>query len=267
MTEIPEHLLKRSKAARAKASGESGDEAAAASAAPTSAPAAAPKAAAAPAAPPPPKVPTVKPDSPVVTAYKARKKVPVWAMMTLGLLPVWGFMYARALTPQQHEAAGPLGEGAKVYASVCASCHGADGGGVAGGAYGFTGGDAHTTFPHIEDQIRWVDLGSAAYVAAGVQIPGDPNREGGPHISGANGVMPGQGGSLSASQILAVVCHERYDLGGVAPEGDEFDKWCADDAPAWEAAESGTEVGDLHTAVDGAIEIGSTPVAGSPADG
>jgi len=267
VTEIPEHLLKRSKAARAKAGGESGDAGADAAPAAVEKKAPTPAPAKAPAAPAVPAAPVVKPDIPVVAAYKARKKIPMWAMLGLCLLPVWGFMYARALTPQKKVAAGPLGVGATQYASSCGSCHGADGAGAPGGAYGFTNGDAVTTFPHIEDQLRWVELGSAAYVAAGVQIAGDPNREGGPHIAGKNGVMPAQAGSLTSAQILAVVCHERYDLGGVAPEGDEFTKWCADDAPAWLAAEGGTPVAELHTAVDGAIVIGNVPVPGSPAKG
>ena len=48
-----------------------------------------------------------KPELPVVTAYKARKKVPVWAMLTLSIMPVWAFMYLRAVTPQKVEAVGP----------------------------------------------------------------------------------------------------------------------------------------------------------------
>ena len=269
VTEIPEHLLKRSKAARSKADGAPppSDDAAAtpAAGAPAAAVAKADTTPAKAAAPAKPAVPEVKPDIPVVAAYKARKKVPVWAMMTLAVLPVWGIMYARALTHVEHAPEGPLGVGAGVYATNCSGCHGATGAGVPGGAYGFVEGDATKTFPHIEDQLRWVDLGSDAYKAAGVTIAGDPNREGGPHVAGANGVMPAQGPSLSAAQLLAVVCHERFTLGGVAPEGEEFEKWCSPESAAWTAAEGGTALAELHTAVDGAIVIGDTPVPGSPA--
>ena len=266
MTEIPEHLLKRSKAARSKASGEAAPadgagDAPAAAVAKADAPAK-PAAPAAPAAPP---APVATPDSPVVAAYKARKKVPVWAMMTLAILPVWGFMYARALTPQPKIVEGPLGIGATVY-GACASCHMADGSGAAGGAYAFTEGDATTTFPHIEDQLRWVYFGSEEYKSAGVTIAGDPTREGGPHIAGSNGVMPSQS-SLTPAQLLAVVCHERYTLGGIEAAGEEFEKWCSPEAPAWLAAESGTPIPQLHTAVDGAIEIGDAPKAGTSAEG
>jgi mono/diheme cytochrome c family protein len=73
----------------------------------------------------------VKPDIPVVAAYKARRKIPVWAMATLSILPVWMFMYLLALTPTEAKAAGPLGVGAEVYggAGNCAGCHGAAGAG------------------------------------------------------------------------------------------------------------------------------------------
>ena len=268
MTEIPEHLLKRSQARKG------GGDAAAAAAAPATTPAvaasAAPAVAAAkaevvPAGPPPP-----KPDIPVVAAYKARKKIPVWAMITLSILPLWLFMYVLALKPIAAKASGPLGEGLKVY-SNCGSCHGAGGEGI-GSAYAFTNGSVIATFPHIEDQLRWVKLGSAEYVSAGVQIPGDPNREGGPHIAGASGgVMPaaGKGLGLSDLEILEVVCHERYDLGGAEQGTEEFELWCSPEAPVYLALETGEDTFDnVHTVIadKGIIEIGSVPVAGTTAE-
>jgi len=269
VTEIPEHLLKRSQARKA------GNDAAAASA-PATNPAttsaggqstvpavAAPKAPAVPAGPPPP-----KPDIPVVAAYKARKKIPVWAMVTLSILPLWAFMYILALRPQPVKASGPLGVGAEVYGKNCAGCHGAEGAGVAGGAYGFVDGDAMKTFPHIEDQIRWVYLGTAEYSAANITIPGDPNREGGPHVTGANGQMPGQKALQSQAEILGAVCDVRYALGGIAEEGEEFELWCSEESPVWVALETSAATFDnLHTVVadKGIMEIGSVPKAGSPA--
>jgi mono/diheme cytochrome c family protein len=126
VTEIPEHLLKRSQAAKSKATGEpapAGDAAApAASSSPVpAAKAAAPAvkaAAAAPAVPPPP-----KPDPPFIAAAKSRKKIPFWAMLTLSMLPLWVFMYARGLTPKEPKVTGPLGEGAALYSANCSSCH------------------------------------------------------------------------------------------------------------------------------------------------
>ncbi|MGD9998312.1 MAG: c-type cytochrome [Ilumatobacteraceae bacterium] len=280
MTEIPEHLLKRSQAAKAKATGEAPAEAPAASA-PAAAPAgtgestavapaaaaAAPAKPAAPVGPPPP-----KPDSPVVAAAKARKRIPFWAMATLSLLPLWAFMYARGLTPKEHVVAGPLGEGATIYTSNCSSCHGANGEGGLG--YEFAAGEVQKTFPHIEDQLRFVYNGTQRYEQAGIPIYGNPDREGGPHVAHARGIMPQQGleagGGLTDAQILAVVCHERFDLGlgGEAPTGadlEEFEKWCSPEAPAWVGLESGElTFENIADELDGTLPVGIEPAAGSP---
>ncbi len=271
MTEIPEHLLKRSRERRS-AIGGGGDEAGG-DAAPSSTPAttsstpataaAAPSgpveraAAPVPAAPEPP-----KPDIPVVAAYKARRKIPFWAMTALALLPIWAFMYARAVTTQPVEAAGPLAEGAVIYGN-CASCHGAAGQGVAGLGYQFSEGEAVTTYPNIEDQIRFVYWGTSAYELAGIQIPGDPNREGGPHVTGARGVMPAQGaeagGALTDYELLGVVCHERYTLGGALDAGDyeaEFEQWCSEDSAIYAAVEGGASLLTVEEVDDTIIPIG-----------
>lgn len=277
MTEIPEHLLKRSRERRA-ALGLGGDEAGgdgapAATPATTTPAAAAPAPAAtpaeraappAPAAPPPP-----KPDSFVVAAYKRRKKIPGWAMLALSLLPIWAFMYVRAVTTQEVHALGPLGEGAEVYGG-CQSCHGADGGGAVG--YAFAGGAVLETFPHIEDQLRFVYFGTEQYVAAGVEIYGNPDREGGPHIAGALGsAMPQQGaeagGGLTDAEILSVVCHERYTLGGADPTGDfaeEFETWCSEESEIFADLESGGSLGTLEERFEEIIPIGTEPAPGSP---
>lgn len=269
VTEIPEHLLKRSQAAKAKATG----DASAAEAAPSTpavvesaAPAVATPAAPAPAAPAGP--PPPKPDIPVVAAYKARRKIPVWAMMTLSILPVWAFMYVRSLTPQEAEASGPLGMGAEVYGG-CASCHG--GAGEGGVGYAFSGGEVLLTFPHIEDMLRFVYAGTGAYEAAGVQVYGNPDRPGGGHVTKARGVMPAQGatygGGLTQYEILAVVCHERYTLGGADPTGDhleEYEAWCSPESEIFLGLENGSLTFDnLHEGRDGVIPVGTEPVAGS----
>ena len=113
--------------------------------------------------------------------------------------------------------------------------------------------------------------GSDAYAAAGIQDYGDPNRAGGSHITKAKGVMPQQGeiygGGLTEAQILAVVCHERFTLGGADPLGaneTEFTNWCAQDSPAWTSLEDGSATfADVDTKVPGAIKVGTDPVAGS----
>ena len=123
-----------------------------------------------------------------VQAAKQRRKIPFWAMATLSLMPLWGFMYVRALTETAEAVEGPLGVGAEMYSS-CASCHGAAGGGGVG--YAFSGGEVLETFPHIEDQVRYVYYGTEGYNAAGVEIYGNPDREGGAHITGQRGVDAG----------------------------------------------------------------------------
>jgi hypothetical protein len=277
VAEIPEHLLKRSQARRAALEGgDSGSAAADASApagpatAPATTGAAAPAtpasaapagrgAAAAPAPPPPP-----KPDSPVVAAYKRRKRIPFWAMLGLSLLPVWAFMYARAVTTQAEEATGPLAAGEEVF-GTCSTCHGAAGQGGIG--YAFADGEVLKTFPHIEDQLRWVYWGTEGYNAAGVDIYGNPDREGGPHVTGGSGaVMPAQRDALSGEELLGVVCHERYTLGGADPAADfaeEYEKWCSEESEIFADLEAGGDVLTLADRFDDLMPIGD-PVEGSP---
>ncbi len=276
MTEIPEHLLKRSKAARTQAEGgtpaaagdAAGDAATPASAAATATPTA--PAVQSPAAAPPAPVgpPPPQPDIPVVAAAKARKKIPFWAFATLSTLPLWAFMYVRALTPATEVIAGPLGEGATLYTG-CSSCHGSNGEGVTGLGYQFSQGEILKTFPRIEDQLRWVYAGTDAYVTAGIESFGDPNREGGAHLTRARGNMPGQSAQLTEAQILAVVCHERFTLGGADAVGanqQEFEDWCSEESPAWLALEDGSATFDnIETTVTGAIKVGKEPAAGSSA--
>ena len=283
MTEIPEHLLKRSRERRS-AIGQGGDaadapsDAAASSNAPatttpaTTTPAAAPAAsgppartaAPAPAAPPPP-----KPDPVYVQAAKQRRKIPFWAMATLSLMPVWAFMYVRAVTESPEVVEGPLGIGTEIYSS-CASCHGAAGGGGVG--YAFSGGEVLQTFPHIEDQIRYVYYGTEGYNAADVEIYGNPDREGGPHVTGNRGVMPAFGGQLTQYEIVAVVCHERYDLGGADPTSEEYaeeyETWCSEESAVFAELEAGTydytspDAPDMGPAA--ITPIGPEAIPGSP---
>lgn len=285
MTEIPDHLLKRSRERRA-AIGQGKDvsprsvEATQTHSNPdpaqVSAVASAPVQRAEIPAQEDPAPPA--PDPHYVAAAKQRRKVPFWAMATLSLMPVWGFMYVRALTTSATAEPGPLGLGAEVY-SGCASCHGGDGEGVTGLGYPFADGEILDTFPHIEDHIRYVYYGTDQYNLAGVEIYGDPDRTSGPHITGSRGVMPQQGsnigGSLTDEEIVAVVCHERYSLGGADPDSDsyaeEFEAWCAAEAPAFAAIVDG--VFDLQTN-EPPIILGTdgeplqlTPVGDVPIDG
>ncbi len=245
MTEIPEHLLKRSRERRG-AMGEGGDAAATPSASASTPAVATPAtpAVAAPKAPAVPATPTVKPDPPYVAAAKARKKMPFWAMGALSLLPVWGFMYLRALQPEVKTVEGPLAVGDTLYPG-CAGCHGGEGQGGSGRP--FAEGEVLKTFPKIEDQLNFVIVGSQGYKDAGLAVYGDPNREGGAHAPLAfNGTpMPPRGGNaeLTDAQIVGLVCHERYTLGGADPAdeqyAEEYAKWCSPDSEIYAELEAG----------------------------
>jgi len=214
VTEIPEHLLRRSRERREAlglgGGGGAGDET------PTPAPAAAPVAVAeASAAPAPveavavPEVPT-GPD-PVVLAAQAQRRnaVPLWVMPVLIALPFWGFFYMGAFGSRTKTAVvDPLVVGSQVYHSAgCSGCHGANGEGGVGPA--LQNGDAQITFPNIADQIAWVETGSQTKP---IGTPyGDPNRPGGQRVVKV-GAMPAFQGTLSPTQIQDVVMYEREKL-------------------------------------------------------
>jgi mono/diheme cytochrome c family protein len=208
MTEIPEHLLARSRARREAAGLATPAEAGAATAPaaggevePVAAAVATPAAAAAPPPPPPPP----KPDPPYIQAYKNRKRIPFWAMPALALLPLWAFVYANTLEKPAAEQTGPLAAGAKIY-QQCASCHGASGEGGVGPS--FQNGVLATEWPKFQDQIRWVSLGSAGW-------PGDTY---GATSKPKKGGMPAWASQLTPLQIAEVVRYEREVLSGLPPE-------------------------------------------------
>jgi mono/diheme cytochrome c family protein len=252
VTEIPEHLLKRSRERKAGATGGSEASATPAKVAAAAAPAAAAKAPVAKAA-----TPVAKPDPAYVRAAKERRKIPFWAMLPLSLLPVWAWMYVRSVQDHPHVVQGPRAAGAVIYGK-CASCHGAEGGGGTGRQ--LNNGEVLKTFPAIEDQLRWVAYGTEQYKSAGVSIYGNPNRPGGVHNTGSYGVMPGWQGELTDAQILAVVCYVRYDISGADATGAyaaEYAKWCAPNSPQYTALEGGKTFADTDFA-----NIGAKPKAG-----
>ena len=263
MTEIPEHLLKRSRERR-EAAGlptEGGAAGGASTSSPAPVAATPAKAAAAPApAAPKAAAPKPKPVPPYIQAAQARRKMPFWAMGALSLVPVWGFLYVRGLTPEEKVVEGPMGIGAEVYAT-CSTCHGAAGGGGAGRQ--LNNGEVLLTFPNIEDQLNMVYTGSLAYETAGFAIYGNPDRPGGAHEPGwgKGAYMPAQGagygGALTEVQILGVVCHERYEIGGADPTAEyaeEYAKWCAPEAEMFLALEEG----ETFDAIEG---VGTEPRA------
>lgn len=267
MTEIPEHLLNRSKARRDAASGGASSDAPASSGAVPARTESAPAARAA--AGPAPKVEAPVP--PVVRISESRKKIPFWAMSALAMLPVWAFLYMVALTPEEKVAAGPISTGTAVY-GACAGCHGGNGAGGAGQV--LYEGASLKTFPHIEDMLNFVYNGSQRYQAAGLKVYGDPNREGGPHVPlGYNGnPMPQQGekagGALTEYEILGVVCHIRYDLSGADPASEEWaaewESWCSPDSPIYPALKSGSTTfdtlhEDMKTLMPAPNKVGTEP--------
>jgi mono/diheme cytochrome c family protein len=220
LTEIPEHLLERSKARRA-ALGllKEGETAGATTPVKATDAAAEPAAAAAPAAraaaaPAPVVVKEPEPPAPFVAAALARKKIPYWVAPVLLFLPIWMILYVGTLERPPVADTGLLAEGSSEYASSCASCHGGTGGGGVGRQ--LNNGEVLATFPNPAQHIWWVINGSAA---VGVGSPyGSPDRPGGPRI--AAGGMSAWGSALSAEHLLAVVYYERIRLGGSTEEAE-----------------------------------------------
>lgn len=219
MTEVPDHLLARSRARRAALGlgGDGGGDAPPPSGgdagpgtevepAATAAPAKAAAVTPAEAAPAPP-----EPLPPYVEAAIRRKRVPYWVMPVLAFMPVWAVLYAQSLTPPETKEKSQLDLGAEVYAAKCSSCHGGAGGGGVGRK--LSDGEVVKTFPNIEQQMQFIAVGTAGHEG---QPYGDPNREGGAHVGGTfgNAKMPAFGESLKPEELLAVARHERETLGG-----------------------------------------------------
>jgi mono/diheme cytochrome c family protein len=205
LTEIPEHLLKRSRERRAAIGGGDTPEAASGDAGAEAASDAPVPAAATPAPVPSPAVeeaPPKPPEPAYIQAAKRRKRAPYWATAVLAALPLWGYMYVRTLEPPPAGEDDPLVLGAEVYSGNCASCHGASGAGVSGP--GFVDGAIVETWPDWRDHAAWVRLGSEGW-------PSDTYGATGKPVGGV-GVMPGWP-TLTDQQIAEVVLHER-ELGG-----------------------------------------------------
>lgn len=222
LTEVPEHLLKRSRDRRAALGlgGDDGGEAAPAASstdvepAAASAPAAAAAVPAVEAPPPPP-----EPVAPHIEAAESRKRVPVWAMPVLAFLPIWAVIYAQALSPPPVTTLSQVDLGAQVFANQgCSGCHGASGGGGAGRQ--LSDGEVVKTFPNIANQLEFVNLGSAGYEG---QVYGNPNRPGGTHAGLSFGRMPTFNGKLTDAELLEVVRHERETLGGESKDNIKVD--------------------------------------------
>jgi mono/diheme cytochrome c family protein len=211
VTEIPEHLLRRSKERRAALSGEEGTaEAAAVTSAPAAATAPVPatgtggggalaSTTGTPIAAPEPEKPRIGP---------TRAKVPLWVMPLLIALPLWGVVYLGAFGSRvKANANDPVALGGTLFSSNCSSCHGANGEGGIGPQ--LNNGEVLKVWPNIQDHINWVHTGGGPFVGKSIgslikiTVP-------------ANNVMPGFASTLSDAQIAQIVCYERVQFGGEA---------------------------------------------------
>jgi mono/diheme cytochrome c family protein len=245
VTEVPEHLLKRSLDRRAALGLGGGDDGGGGDAAPTPAPAsepaggaveatagsAAPAAAAAPAAPAVPPAP--EPVPPYVEAAITRKKIPIWAMPVLAFLPVWAIIFVGGLSEADTGEPTQLELGQQIYTSSCSTCHSTGVGRPLGD------GEVLATFPDIVGQLQFVALGSERTGPAGT-VYGDPNREGGAHetYSFTGAPMPSFGEALTGAELLAVVRYEREGLSGEEIDPARLD---ADESLLWPDGEPMTD--------------------------
>jgi len=222
LTEIPEHLLKRSAERRAAMTGgeapaEGADAAPAAAPGEEVAPAAASAAPAKTRAP----LPTldtepapVVPDIAVVAAARNRKRVPFWAAPVLALLPLWAFIYMYAVQPPPTGENDPLVIGREVYSSAgCQGCHGAQGEGGAGAQ--LNEGNVLASFADPLSMVHWISYGAQEGGARDDGTYGDLDRPGGPRNTDTlSGNMAAYGDTLSAEEMAAVVIYIRTELAG-----------------------------------------------------
>ncbi len=226
MTEIPEHLLKRSRAAKGKGDAPAASDStavtptAAAESAPAAAgpPAIAAAAAAVPADSPAPQAP---PEPAYIVAANNRKKIPLWALPLVAALPIWAIAFAG--TMQQPEVEDPLFTGAEEVYLVeggCSGCHGGAGGGGVG--YKLSDGSVTETFPEPIDQMVHVARGSSA-------IQGESygaERADGTRESGATGNnMPAFEETLTLLQLELAIFHERAVLSGEDTSSPGYQEW------------------------------------------
>jgi mono/diheme cytochrome c family protein len=232
--QVPEALMRRSAAAKAKREGRpledvlaemglapDGTESEAPAAAPAAPAAATPAAATAPAAEEtaPEPEPEEEPE-PLLAGF------PRWLAAAFVVLPMIALLYAGlapngpdcgtsgqlAINPITGEAesceggVSPfLSMGETVYESQCVACHSADGSGPIGPS--FLDGAVLETFSSCEDHIAWVSLGSNDWPDA---TYGDNNKP----VMGTGVAMAGYQATLSEQEIAAVALYERVTFGG-----------------------------------------------------
>lgn len=263
LTEIPEHLLKRSKAAKSASTGGdpgAGDDASPVAASAGSAPVAAAAAPAVPAAALPnldPEPVPVVPDSVFVTASKGRKRIPVWALPVVAALPIWAISFAG--TMQQPEVEDPLLiESVLFYSQAgCAGCHGSSGGGGLG--YPLADGNVLETFPDPIDHMVHVARGSSAIA----EQEYGAERSDGRRVSEARGrgQMPAQETQISQVELELITFHERATLSGEDTSTPGYEEWMEHMREAFESGDDDAiDLDFLLDCADPAITPGATGV-------
>jgi mono/diheme cytochrome c family protein len=252
VTEVPEHLLRRSQERRSALGGDGGGGAPEASsgggAGEASNVPARTAAADAPAAAAIVEVEEpVAPPAPYVQAALRRPRVPRFAVPVLAALPLWALLYAGTLYQPAEKLDPIVAHGQTLYTANCSGCHGNAGQGGTGRP--LNGGSVLETFPNIADHLAWVHTGSQD-IAAGTPY-GNPARPGGQHVSqtGGFGPMPAFRGKLSDDDILAIVRYERQAFGDQTPEENtaEADQYA-----------SGGGGSDVNQAKSGGGNVGSS---------
>ncbi len=232
--QLPEALVRRSAAARAKREGRPLDEVLVEMGLSPEGEAAAPAAEeAAAAAPTTTTAPAVAEEEPVTEEPVLEDEpqpvfagFPRWLAASFIIVPMIALLYAGlspngpdcgtsgqlAINPVTGEAQACGGDaspffsrGQAIYNAQCASCHGAGGGGGVGPA--MAGGAVLQTFSACTDHVAWVTLGSSNWPDA---TYGDNAKP----VGGTGVLMQGYEGILSPEDIAAVSLYERVQFGG-----------------------------------------------------
>jgi hypothetical protein len=209
VTEVPEHLLKRSKERRAAIGGEEAPASETPAAEAVEAAPAAPEPVAAAVAATPEPAPAPAPMRPEVAAAVGRKKIPFWALPVLVFLPLWAYVYQATLEPAPTGELTPVEQGGLVY-HECAACHG---GGGAGSASAPALDGVRETWPDYRDHMLWVKLGSIGWQEYSDTYGANEK----PIKTG----MPAHA-TMSDADLALVVLYERVSFGGLTEDDDEY---------------------------------------------
>jgi mono/diheme cytochrome c family protein len=151
----------------------------------------------------------------LIEAAATRRDVRRRRTVVAGVLAaVIGMTIAGLSVQGRHNAVAPASNnpssielGRQLYSSAgCAGCHGADGEGGVGPRV--AGGASSLVFPKVSDEIAWIKSGSGPATGRHYGSPTRPGGQAGP----ARGIMPAFSGTLTDTQIAAIVAYERAKL-------------------------------------------------------